>query len=284
MARTQSRLKTADLTDRVVVVTGAGAGSGIGREIALLCARRHAHLALCDIDEAALAGTTEMAEKRGAEVLTSRVDVSDVESMTRFAHATFERFGRVDMLVNNAGVGLVGGFLETDVKDWQWLIDINLMGVVHGCDAFLPTMAESGRGGHIVNLSSAAGLLANPQLTAYSATKFAVLGLSEALRMELKPHGIGVTAVCPGIINTAITQNSRIRGGGDVDERRRHLESTYQKRGYTPERVAKNILRAVERNRAVAPVAAEAHVMYVLSRTVPPLARWLAARVAELSK
>ncbi|SUA04084.1 short-chain dehydrogenase [Mycolicibacterium fortuitum] len=276
------RFKTADLTDRVVVVTGAG--SGIGREIALLCARRHAQLALCDVDEGGLSDTADAARAHDAQVLTSWADVSETESMTRFADATAERFGRVDLLVNNAGVGLVGGFLDTGIKDWQWLVDVNLMGVVHGCSAFLPTMIDSGRGGHVVNLSSAAGLLANPQLTAYSATKFAVLGLSEALRMELRPHGIGVTAVCPGIINTAITQTSPIRGGGDVDERRRHLESTYHKRGYTPERVAKNILRAVDRNRAVAPVAAEVHLMYALSRTAPPLARRLAARVAELSK
>ncbi|OBF31853.1 oxidoreductase [Mycolicibacterium peregrinum] len=282
MPITGPRFKTADLTDRVVVVTGAG--SGIGRELALLCARRHARLALCDVDEAGLSDTAEAARALSAQVLTSWADVSETESMTLFADATSDYFGRVDLLVNNAGVGLVGGFLDTNVKDWQWLIDVNLMGVVHGCEAFLPTMIGSGRGGHIVNLSSAAGLLANPQLTAYSATKFAVLGLSEALRMELRPHGIGVTAVCPGIINTAITQNSPIRGGGDVDERRRQLESTYRKRGYTPERVARNILRAVDRNRAVAPVAAEAHLMYALSRTAPPLARWIATRMAELSK
>lgn len=282
MPRTRSRLKTADLTDRVVVITGAG--SGIGREVALLCAQRHAHLALCDVDDARLADTAEAVQTLGAQVLTSRVDVSDAEAMTRFGQATFDRFGRVDLLVNNAGVGLVGGFLDTSAKDWQWLIGINVMGVVHGCDAFLPTMIESGHGGHVVNLSSAAGLLANPQLTAYSATKFAVLGLSEALRMELMPHGIGVTAVCPGIINTAITQNTPIRGDGDVDERRKRLASSYQKRGYTAERVARNILRAVDRNRAVAPIAAEAHVMYVLSRTAPPLARWVATRAAEFSK
>ncbi|NOP99328.1 SDR family NAD(P)-dependent oxidoreductase [Mycolicibacterium fortuitum] len=282
MPGTGSRLKTADLTDRVVVVTGAG--SGIGREVALLCARRHARLALCDISEAALDGTAQMAERLGVEVLTCHVDVSDADSMSSFADATFEHFGQVDLLVNNAGVGLVGGFLDTNVKDWQWLINVNLMGVVHGCGSFLPRMIASGRGGHVVNLSSAAGLLANPQLTAYSATKFAVLGLSEALRMELKPHRIGVTAVCPGIINTAITQNSVICGTADVDERRKHLASTYQKRGYTPERVATNILRAVARNRAVAPVAAEAHLVYFLSRTAPPLARWVAARAADLSK
>jgi NAD(P)-dependent dehydrogenase (short-subunit alcohol dehydrogenase family) len=263
-------LKTKNLTDRVVVITGAG--SGIGHELALLCARRGAHLALCDINDRAVANTAEMAREAGAEV------------MTRFAEATVARFGRVDLVVNNAGVGLVGGFLDTSRKDWEWLIGVNVMGVVHGCDAFLPAMIESGRGGHVVNLSSAAGLLANPQLSAYSATKFAVFGLSEALRMELKPHGIGVTAVCPGIINTGITQTSPIRGSGDTGERRERLASTYAKRGYTAKRVADNILRAVDRNRAVAPIAAEAHIMYVLSRTVPPLARWLAIRAAELPK
>lgn len=271
-----------DLADRVAVITGAG--SGIGRELALLCAQRGALLAICDINGAGLAGTAEAARTRGAQVLMSQVDVSDGDAMNRFAQATSDRFGRVDLLINNAGVAVVGGFLDTNRKDWQWLIDINLMGVVHGCDAFLPIMIRSGRGGHVVNLSSAAGLLANPQLSAYSATKFAVLGLSEALRMEMKPYGIGVTAVCPGIIDTAITQNSPIRGDGDTAERRKRLASAYQKRGYPADRVARNILRAVEHNRAVAPVAAEAHLMYALSRATPPLARWLAARLADLSK
>lgn len=275
-------LKTKDLTDRIVVITGAG--GGIGRELARLCAQRGAHLVLCDINETAVEKTAEMARSGGAEVLASQTDVSDAEAMTRFAEAALARFGRVDLVVNNAGVGLVGGFLDTSRKDWEWLVGINLMGVVHGCDAFLPAMIESGRGGHIVNLSSAAGLLANPQLSAYSATKFAVLGLSEALRMELQLHGIGVTAVCPGIINTGITQTSPIRGSGDTEERRERLAATYAKRGFTAQRVAHNILRAVDRNSAVAPVAAEAHIMYVLSRAVPPLARWLATRLAELSK
>ncbi len=282
MPRSTSRLRTADLTDRVAVITGAG--SGIGRELARLCAERGARLALCDIDDAGLAHTADAARSRGTQVLTRRVDVSDAAEMSAFADATFDRFDGVDMVVNNAGVGLVGGFLDTSAKDWQWLVGVNLMGVVHGCDAFLPTMIESSRGGHVVNLSSAAGLLANPQLSAYSATKFAVLGLSEALRMELRPHRIGVTAVCPGIIDTAITQNSPIRGDGDLDERRARLASTYRKRGYSPERVAHKTLRAVGRDRAVAPIAAEAHVMYALSRCAPPLARWVAARTAEMTK
>jgi NAD(P)-dependent dehydrogenase (short-subunit alcohol dehydrogenase family) len=277
-----SAINTSDLSGRVVVITGAG--SGIGRELALLCARRGAQLALCDINDAAVSETADAARRFGRDVMTRRVDISDAEQMAAFADATFSHFGGVDVVVNNAGVGLVGGFLDTSLKDWDWLVSINLMGVVHGCDAFIPAMINSGRGGHVVNVSSAAGLLANPALSAYSATKFAVLGLSEALRIELKPHGIGVTAICPGVINTAITAASPIRGTADADERRQRLAATYKKRGYTPERAAHNILRAVDRNRAVAPIAAEAHVMYVLSRLAPPLARWAAARIAAVAK
>lgn len=281
MPRNRSRLRTANLTDKVAVITGAG--SGIGRELALLCGGRGADLALCDINDSGLADTVATARSLGARVLSVHVDVSDAEAMSNFAQETLDHFGRVDLLINNAGVGLVGGFLDTSVKDWDWLVGINLMGVVHGCNAFLPTMIDAGRGGHVLNLSSAAGLLANPQLTAYSATKFAVLGLSEALRMELAPHRIGVTAVCPGVINTAITQNSAIRGD-DAEQRRNRLTSTYQKRGYPPERVARNILRAVDKDRSVAPIAAEAHLMYLLSRAAPPVARWAAIRLAELTK
>ncbi len=277
-----SAINTSDLSGRVVAITGAG--SGIGRELAVLCARRGAHLALCDINDAAVRETAHAARRFGHDVITRRVDVSDPEQMSAFADATFSHFGGADIVVNNAGVGLVGGFLDTSLKDWDWLMSINVMGVVHGCDAFIPAMINSGRGGQLVNVSSAAGLLANPALSAYSATKFAVLGLSEALRIELKPHGIGVTAICPGVINTAITAASPIRGAGDADARRRRLAATYKRRGYTPERAAKNILRAVGRNRAVAPIAAEAHVMYALSRLAPPLARGLAERVASVAK
>jgi NAD(P)-dependent dehydrogenase (short-subunit alcohol dehydrogenase family) len=281
MITSPSKIKTSDLSGRVVAITGAG--SGIGRELAILCAARGADLALCDINEAGLADTADVVRAAGRDVVTARVDVSDAEQMAAFAAATHDHFDGVDMVVNNAGVGLIGGFLDTSLEDWQWIVSINLMGVVQGCNAFIPAMVERSRGGHIVNLSSAAGLLANPQLSAYSATKFAVLGLSEALRMELGPHRIGVTAICPGIINTAITKASPIRGQ-NVDERRENLAATYKKRGYTAERVARNILRAVDRDRAVAPVAAEAHVMYALSRATPPLARWLAVKMAAVAK
>ena len=260
---------------KLALVTGAG--SGIGRETALLCARRGASLALCDVDEAGLAATEADARGLGRDVLAERVDVGDRAQMKAFADAVHERAGVVDLLINNAGVGLGAGFLETPLEDWDWIVPVNLMGVVHGCHMFLPSMVERGHGGHVVNLSSAAGYFANPALAAYTATKFAVLGLSEALRIELRPAGIGVTAVCPGLINTPITRNSRLRGTA-VSERERFVR-LYQRRNYGPNRVAQRILHAVQRNRAVMPVTAEAWAMWWLVRFAPSLARGVARAI-----
>lgn len=282
MTSSNSRVDAARLASGTVVITGAG--SGIGQALALLCATRGANLALCDINDEGLAATAERAHGLGSTVLTRRVDVSDEAQMAEFAHAAHAEFDSVDLVVNNAGVAVMGGFLDTTVKDWDWLWSINVRGVVNGCQAFVPTMIEQGRGGHIVNVASVAGLLANPDLGAYSATKFAVVGFSEALRTELKHHRIGVTAVCPGVINTPITRNTKLRGAGNNEARRDKVAAIYEKRGYTPERVAHNILKAVHRDKAVAPIALEAHLMYGVSRVAPPLARWAAGRMASVGK
>jgi NAD(P)-dependent dehydrogenase (short-subunit alcohol dehydrogenase family) len=260
---------------KLALVTGAG--SGIGRETALLCARRGANLAICDVDEAGLAETEGEARRLGREVLANAVDVSDRAQMQAFAAAVHDRAAAVDLLVNNAGVGLGAGFLETPLEDWDWILPINVMGVVHGCNLFVPAMVERGRGGHVVNLSSAAGFFANPALAAYTTTKFAVLGLSEALRIELRSAGIGVTAVCPGLINTPITRNSRLRGTAEAQRER--LVRLYQRRNYGPDRVAQRILHAVQCNRAVMPVTAEAWVMWWLARFAPRLARGVARAI-----
>ena len=261
------------LDGRTVLVTGAG--SGIGRETALLCAARGAELVICDVDEAGLAETESAARAFGREVLSRRVDVADRGEMQALAAAVHERVEAVDLLVNNAGVGLGGGFLETELEDWDWIVPINVMGVVHGCHMFIPRMVRRGGGGHVVNLSSMAGFFANPALSAYTTTKFAVLGLSEALRVELRPHHIGVTAVCPGLINTPITRNSRMRGESADEESRARIVKFYERRNYGPDRVAERILLGVQRDRAVMPVTAEAWAMYVLTRAAPPLARVL---------
>jgi NAD(P)-dependent dehydrogenase (short-subunit alcohol dehydrogenase family) len=274
-------MNTSNLQGRTVLVTGAG--SGIGRETALLAARRGAELAICDVDDAGLAEVEARIRALGRNVLARHVDVADRDQMRNFAEVVHGETGPVDLLVNNAGVGLAAGFLDTELEDWDWIVPINLMGVVHGCHFFLPRMVERGTGGHVANLSSMAGFHATPALVAYTATKFAVLGLSEALREELRPHGIGVTAICPGIINTPITKSARARGASADPKVRERLVALYGRRNYGPDRVARNIFKAVERNRAVAPVAPEAWIAYAITRISPRLAGWTARRMAAVA-
>jgi NAD(P)-dependent dehydrogenase (short-subunit alcohol dehydrogenase family) len=187
----------------------------------------------------------------------------------------------VDLLMNNAGVAIGGGFLDTSLPDWEWILGVNLRGVVHGCHFFVPAMVRRGRGGHVVNVASAAGYVAVEALAAYATTKFGVLGLSEALRDELARHRIGVTCICPGIIDTPITRAAKLVGPAASDAARQRMIDAYQRRGYGPERVAEGVLRAVQRNRAVAPVAPEAWLMYYAKRLAPG---WLARANAWLSR
>lgn len=256
-----------NLTGKTVVVTGAG--SGIGKATALAFARRGANLAICDLNETGLAETERQLRGYGHDVLARRVDVANADAMREFAAAVHAQVDAVDILMNNAGVGLGAGFLDTDLNDWDWILGINVRGVIHGCHYFIPAMVQRGRGGHVINVASAAAFMATEALSAYSTTKFAVLGLSEALRDELTRHRIGVTAVCPGIINTPITQSSRLKGPDATPQARQRMIEIYQRRNYGPERVAENIVKAVQRNRGVAPVSPEAWFMYFLKRLAP---------------
>jgi NAD(P)-dependent dehydrogenase (short-subunit alcohol dehydrogenase family) len=258
-----------------------GAASGIGLETALAFARRGADLVICDLDEAGLGAAAERIEGLGRNVFTRRVDVASAHEMRAFAADVHQRVEAVDVLMNNAGVAIGGPFLSTSLEDWNWILGINTLGVVHGCHFFIPRMIERAKGGHVINLSSAAGYSASSALAAYNATKFSVLGLSEALWEELKPHSIGVTAVCPGIIDTPITRNARLVGEMDKPEMREEMVSGYQRRGYTPERVARNILKAVEKNRLVAPISPEAWGLYYMKRFAPWLLRRLGLRLAK---
>jgi len=272
-------VNVSSLQGKTALVTGAG--SGIGQATALALARRGAKLALCDLNEKGLAETEVRARAYGCDVLARRVDVSKREQMRAFAETVHSWVEAVDLLVNNAGVGLGATFLDSTLEDWDWIVGINLMGVVHGCHFFLPPMVKRGSGGHLVNVSSAAGFFATPQLSAYCTTKFGVLGLTEALREELAPHGIGVTAVCPGVVNTAITRSSVLRGSGATAEARERFVRIYERRNYGPDRVAENILRAVQRNRTVAPITPGAWAMYFVNRMSPRLAWFIARKLAE---
>ncbi|MBI3784560.1 MAG: SDR family NAD(P)-dependent oxidoreductase [Deltaproteobacteria bacterium] len=268
-----------NLNSKTALVTGAA--SGIGKATALAFARRGANLIVCDFNEQGLATTEQAIRDLGSDVFAQKVDVSKREQMEGFAAAVHQRVDAVDILMNNAGVGLGAGFLETSLTDWDWIVGINLMGVIYGCHYFVPRMVEHKRGGHVVNVSSAAGYVASESLAAYSTTKFGVFGLSEALRTELERRNIGVTAVCPGIINTPITRSSPMRGLAATPGAQERMVKLYERRNYTPERVAENILKAIQFNRAVAPISPEAWIMYYLKRFTPWLVAALNRSMAE---
>lgn len=248
-----------------ILITGAG--SGIGKATSLKAASFGATLIISDLNPEALEQTSAEARALGANgVDTHVVDVSDWDDMQAMATKVGKKHGALDVLVNNAGVGLAGDFLSTTVEDWHWVLGINLMGVVHGCKLFAPAMVDQGRG-HIVNLASAAGYYAAPDMSAYSASKHAVLGLSESLRAEMSASGVGVSAICPGVINTGIVASSRMRGAaGEAQDK---IVSFYRKRNYGPELVADAIMSAIRHNRAVVPVSPEAWLMYGAKRFTP---------------
>jgi len=183
-----------NLTDKVVVITGAG--SGIGRATALRFAQAGANICACDVNAERLA--TLGRELGPRAMLVETVDVSNRTEMAGFAARVHGKTPAADIVVNNAGVGVGGAFVDTKLDDWDWLLGINLRGVVHGCHFFIPKMVERGAGGQVINVSSVLGVYPAPYNSAYVASKFAVLGLSQSLRAELAPHKIGVTAICPG--------------------------------------------------------------------------------------
>jgi NAD(P)-dependent dehydrogenase (short-subunit alcohol dehydrogenase family)/pimeloyl-ACP methyl ester carboxylesterase len=263
---------------RLVVVTGAG--SGIGRATALAFADEGADVVVTDIDPAAAAETVKLLRDKGADASGYTVDSADGGAVQRFAERVRAEHGVPDVVVNNAGVGLAGPFLDTAVADWERVIDVNLWGVIHGCRAFAPMLAERAEGGQLVNLASAAAFLPSKTLSAYATTKSAVLTLSACLRAELAADGIGVTAVCPGIVHTNITSTTRFAGVSDEEQQRRREAGTklYARRGFGPEGVARDILRAVERDTALAPSTPEAKAALVLSRLTPGLLRKAARR------
>lgn len=257
--------------DKVVLITGAG--SGIGRETAFAFADEGARLELLDIDDEGLARTAKLAQGLGATVHTQTVDVGSAEQMEQAAAAVHQRCESVDVLMNNAGVGVAGSFMGTDLATWDWAINVNVKGVVHGCHFFVPPMIARRGGGHVFNVSSAAGFSAAKLMPVYSATKYAVLGMTDSLRAELRPHDIHVTTVCPGVIDTPITQNMRTTGNlaarADFKER---AQALYRRRNYKPDRVAATILKAAKKGHSgILPISPEAWLLYYGNRFAPRL-------------
>ncbi|NQE86754.1 SDR family oxidoreductase [Nocardia terpenica] len=265
--------------DQLVVITGGG--SGIGRETALAFARHGAEIVLSDINLDAAKETAELVSAAGGVAHAYSVDVGDEAAMAEHAAAVVAAHGVPDILVNNAGIGQAGDFFETSARDFDRVLRVNLGGVINGCRTFGAAMAERGLGGHIVNLSSMAAYTPQRGFSAYSTSKSAVFMFSDCLRAELAGKGIGVHTVCPGIVHTNIVATTRFSGVSAEEEARKQAryDDLYRKRHYGPDKVAAQIVRAVQNDRAVVPVTPEAHLQYHFHRFAPALARFVAARV-----
>jgi 2-hydroxycyclohexanecarboxyl-CoA dehydrogenase len=246
-----------------VLVTGAG--SGIGRATALRCAGSGAQVVAVDINAESAEATAR--ECRG---ISHECDVSDAQAVRAMA----DEFGDVDVLVNNAGVGVGGPFLEAGIEDWHWLRGVNLDGVLYGCHLFGARMVAR-RHGHIVNVASGAGYTPSRNMAMYCASKAAVISLSQCLRADWHGSGVGVSVICPGLINTPIPSHTRMVGPL-VDKQERILRTF--RRGHSPDLVAKAIVGAVEHNRELVPVGIEASLAYGFTRLAPGAVRGLLAR------
>ena len=257
-------MKTLD--GKVVVITGAG--SGIGRELARQAAARGAELALSDWDEVGLMETVGLVQARtGREVRTEKLDVRDRAAMAAYATSVREDFGRVNVVVNNAGVALHGDFEEVGYDDFEWIMDVDFWGVVQGTKEFLPHLIASGDG-HLVNISSLFGLVSTPGQTAYNSAKFAVRGFTEALRQEMliAGHPVQVTCVHPGGIKTAIARNARTTASHDQGHIARHFDTKLAR--MAPAKAAEVILAGVLANKPRVVVGADAKVLDLLARVV----------------
>ena len=237
--------------ERVAVVTGGG--SGIGAAMATAFAARGARIVLADLDEAAMANVETALHGAGAEVLAVPTDVSKRDSVEQLAEATMRRFGAAHVVCNNAGIATFGEIAKSPHEDWEFTMGVNFWGVVHGVEAFVPRLLEQGQGGHVVNTASMAGLVGMRWLGIYCASKFAVVGLTEALHRELEPHGVGVSLLCPMIVATAINENSvRMR---PANLRPKAPPTTLPPAGsmqggtVTAEAVAARVVRAIEGKR-----------------------------------
>ena len=263
-----------EFKNKVAAITGAG--SGIGRALAVELGRQGCHLALADVNAAALEETRQLLASSGVRVSTAVVDVADREQVQAWADKAASEHGRVNLIFNNAGVAHAGTVEGSDYSEYEWIMNINFWGVVNGTKAFLPHLKASGNG-HVVNVSSVFGLFAQPGMSAYNATKYAVRGFTESLRQELDMEDSGVSASCvhPGGIKTNIAKTARMNESmakvtGQAPDKAREQFNDQLLRT-TPEKAAQVILRGVQRDSRRILIGTDAHAIDVMLRLAPVL-------------
>ena len=263
------RAPVRDFAGREVFITGAG--SGIGRALAIRTGGEGARVHLVDVNEDALQAVVTELEGEGISVgLVERLDVSDYHSVRAYAGRLTAEFGAMDVVMNIAGIASWGTIQAMPHTTWERLIGVNLMGPIHVLEELVPPMIDAGRGGQVVNCSSAAGIIAMPWHAAYSATKFGVRGVSEVLRYDLARYRIGVTLVCPGGVDTGLVRTIEIAGVDATSPRFLRARRAFQRHAVSPERAADAILRGIRRNKYWVYTSADIQLVHLLQRYFPP--------------
>jgi NAD(P)-dependent dehydrogenase (short-subunit alcohol dehydrogenase family) len=257
------------LAGAATLVTGAA--SGIGRSTALAASKSGARLVVTDLDGEGVERTAADVRAAGGQVLhAGPADVTDRAAVAALADEVHERHGSLDVVMNVAGISTWGSVETLRPEDWDRMIDVDLRGPIHVISAFVPPMIQAGRGGHLVNVSSAAALFGLPWHAAYSAAKFGLRGVSEVLRFDLRRHGIGVTLVCPGAVDTPLVDTMQIVGVDRSHPTLRKMSERFRRHAATPDDVAAQILRAVERERYLVLTGRDIKLLHVVQRVFPP--------------
>ena len=261
-----SRPPVPSLRGRLCLITGAA--SGIGRATAHAAAAAGARLVLTDVQAEAL--DTVAGELGAASVAHRALDIGDIDAVRGLADEVDDAHGALDVAMNIAGIATWGPVEALTHEQWRRTVEVNLMGPIHVIESFVPQMISAGRGGQLVNVSSAAGLFGLPWHAPYSATKFGLRGVSEVLRFDLRRHRIGVTLVCPGGVNTPLADTVDIAGVDSDNPRMRALTERFRRHAVSPERAATRILDGVVHNRALVYTSRDIQALHALQRYVPP--------------
>jgi NADP-dependent 3-hydroxy acid dehydrogenase YdfG len=266
------------LSNKKVFITGAA--SGIGRATAQAMGKLGCRLFLTDIDENGLKKTVDSISNAGGKVCLARAfDVGDYQAVSAFAKEVHDAYGPLDILVNVAGVALFSQIEDMEHSDWEKVIKVNLWGVIHGMECFVPEMIRVGHGGHVVSVSSTAGLIGLPWHAVYAGTKHAVVGISEVLRYDLKKHNIGVSVICPGAVNTGIVQSVKINASPESLDKAREI---FLKIAIAPEKVADMIINAVRCRKFMVITSFDIKLFYFLKRYFHPLYHLVMLAIARI--
>ncbi len=254
--------------DKIAVITGAG--SGIGKALGEELARRGSHVVISDVNSERIEKVGEGIKKTGGKATALTLDVSDYDAAKKMIDDAVAEHGRLDYIFNNAGIAVGSAARDVSIDDWNSVLAVNLHGVVNGVAVAYPLMLKQGSG-HIINTASIEGLVPFPMTASYVATKYGVVGLSNALRIEGADHGVKVSVVCPGYVKTRIFHDAKLV---NVD-REKLIDRLPEKAGVTPEECAIEILRGVERNKAFIVVTRFAKIMWLIHRLSPNLMIWM---------